>query len=212
MTTLAGAYLDAATSAAELLDRTAVAEQWDQPSALAEFTVRGLAGHLASQVLGVAGVLDSQPGPDIEVVPLREHYGKVRWRGVDVNDQINVDIRSSGERWADQGPAALVTAVREAIESLRTRLSEVDGQRPVVVPAGWALSVDDYLTTRLLEISVHNDDLAVSVGVTAPELPARVINPVLELLLMLALRRHGQTAVLRALSRAERAPASIAAI
>jgi hypothetical protein len=72
--------------------------------------------------------------------------------------------------------------------------------------------VNDLLTTRMMEIAVHSDDLAVSVGVPTPELPVRVLHPVYDLLFLLALRRHGHTAVLRALSRAERAPASIAAI
>jgi hypothetical protein len=66
--------------------------------------------------------------------------------------------------------------------------------------------------TRLLEIAVHTDDLAVSVGVPTPSLPAAVLDPVLHLLLRLAARRHGPTAVLRALSRAERAPVNISAL
>jgi len=62
-----------------------------------------------------------------------------------------------------------------------------------------------------MEIAVHSDDLAVSVGVPTPPLPAAVIDPVLALLTQVAVRRHGQTAVLRTLSRSERAPATIAA-
>ena len=64
----------------------------------------------------------------------------------------------------------------------------------------------------MLEISVHLDDLAVSAGLPTPELPRDVLDPVLTLLHELAVRRHGPLAVLRALRRAERAPASIAAI
>jgi hypothetical protein len=46
--------------------------------------------------------------------------------------------------------------------------------------------------------------------VQAADSPA-VLDPVLGLLTGLAARRHGPTAVLRALSRSERAPASISA-
>jgi hypothetical protein len=77
---------------------------------------------------------------------------------------------------------------------------------------GWSLRLDDFLTTRLMEIAVHSDDLAVSVGVPAPELPLAALDPVVVLLSRLALRRHGQAALLRALSRAERAPTTIAAL
>jgi hypothetical protein len=75
-----------------------------------------------------------------------------------------------------------------------------------------ALTVDDFLTTRMMEIAVHSDDLAVSVGIDTPESPVRVLHPVYDLLFVLALRRYGHSAILRALSRSERAPATVAAI
>jgi hypothetical protein len=77
--------------------------------------------------------------------------------------------------------------------------------------AGWSLSLPDFLLTRMMEIAVHSDDLAVSVDVATPALSDDALRPVLGLLSDLAVRRHGAAAVLRALSRAERAPASIAA-
>ena len=77
---------------------------------------------------------------------------------------------------------------------------------------GWALTLDDFLTTRTMELAVHLDDLAVSVGHPAPDLPDAAFEPVLTLLARLAARRHGQAAMLRALARSERAPAAINAI
>jgi hypothetical protein len=211
--TQAEAYLDAAQSAATLLEDPAVVARWDEPSALAEFTVRGLAAHLGTQVLMVAGVLTGDTPPDTPTKRLEEHYGQVRWRGADVDQETNVSIRTGGEERARAGHAALVADVRTAIDGLRPVLADLDGQRPVLLPwVGWALTVDDFLTTRMLEIAVHSDDLAVSVGIDTPDLPVRVLHPVYDLLFVLALRRHGHTAVLRALSRAERAPATIAAI
>ena len=52
---------------------------------------------------------------------------------------------------------------------------------------------------------MHSDDLAVSVDIDAPALPEPVLGPVLALLVGVSLRRHGQAAVVRALSRRERA-------
>ena len=79
-------------------------------------------------------------------------------------------------------------------------------------PAGpWALRLDDFLTTRMMEIAVHSDDLACSAGVPTPQLPDAVLDPVFALLSRLAARRHGAPALLRALTRAERAPATVAA-
>ena len=67
-------------------------------------------------------------------------------------------------------------------------------------------------TVRLIgQAAVQPLDLAVSVDVATPALSDDALRPVLGLLSDLAVRRHGAVAVLRALSRAERAPASIAA-
>jgi hypothetical protein len=52
---------------------------------------------------------------------------------------------------------------------------------------------------------VHSDDLAVSVDVEPPPLPEHVLGPVLALLVGISLHRHGQAAVVRGLSRRERA-------
>jgi hypothetical protein len=85
--------------------------------------------------------------------------------------------------------------------------------RPVRIPlwGPWSLLLDDLLTTRMMELAVHSDDLAVSVGIATPAPPERAVDTVIQLLSRLAVRRHGPTAVLRALSRAERAPATVAA-
>ena len=58
---------------------------------------------------------------------------------------------------------------------------------------------------------VHGDDLAASVGVDTPTYPDDVVGPVLALLTGVAVRRHGQTAVVRGLSRPQRAPGTISA-
>jgi uncharacterized protein (TIGR03083 family) len=213
MTDLADAFLVAAGSAADLLADPAVAESWDKPSALAEFSVRGLAGHLAQQVLNAPAVLTGEVPDNVSPLSLEQHYGQVRWRGADINNETNSGIRSGGEARAQAGPAALVADVRAAIERLQALLPDVDGARTVFLSwSGSALTADDFLITRMMEIAVHSDDLAVSVGVATPTLPVRVMHPVYDLLFVLALRRHGNTAVLRALSRAERAPASISAL
>jgi hypothetical protein len=56
----------------------------------------------------------------------------------------------------------------------------------------------------------RTDDLAVSLGVPTPLLPDPVFDPVRDLLVRLAVRRHSQSAVISALTRRERA-GSIAA-
>jgi hypothetical protein len=205
------AYLVAAASAAALLRDPAVAASWTGDSALACFTVGGLAGHLAGQVTFVTQTL-SGPEPAGDPVSLLGHYERVRWIGADLDDEVSVAIRQGGEDAATGGAAALADRVDGAIDELRAALTAEPEHRLVQPPAGpWGLHLDDFLITRMMEIAVHSDDLACSVGVPTPELPASVLDPVLALLSGLAVRRHGATALLRALSRAERAPATIAA-
>jgi hypothetical protein len=104
------------------------------------------------------------------------------------------------------GPAA--SAARE----LREQLATEPANRVVLIPWGpWSLTLDDMLITRIMEIAVHGDDLAYSVGLPGLQLPEAVADIATGLLVRLAVRRSGQAAVLRALARQERAPQSIAA-
>lgn len=205
-------FIGAADVAVALLGDPAVAARWSEPSALAKLSVGGLAAHLARQVTRVLEVLDA-PVPAGPPIPVIDHYRQSAWVGADVDSQANAGIRDRSEQDAEAGASAVLAGATEALAELRRRLPAEPADRVVGVPwMGWSLTLDDFLLTRMLEISVHSDDLAVSVGVATPSLPAGVIEPVLDLLCRLAVHRHGVTAVLRALSRAERAPATIAAI
>jgi uncharacterized protein (TIGR03083 family) len=204
-------FLGMARSAAELLREPAVAAGWGEPSALAEFSVGGLAGHLAYQVLAIPEIL-AQPVPAEQVVPLLEHYARVPWIDAGLDGDINVRIRRGGEQVAAAGPATLADQVDAVIADLAASLASAPN-RPVRIPfwGPWSLLLDDMLVSRMMELAVHADDLAVSVGIATPPLPPAAVDTVVDLLARLAVRRHGPTPVLRALTRAERAPTTIAA-
>ncbi|SFK31655.1 Mycothiol maleylpyruvate isomerase N-terminal domain-containing protein [Streptosporangium canum] len=211
MTDTRADFLSTARSAADLLRDSAVAAAWSRPSALPEFSVAALAGHLAYQILVIPQLLTS-PVPQEETVALLEHYSRVRWIGADLDDDINVRIRRGGQEISAEGHAALVARVDLALGELDGSLVSATN-RPVRISlwGPWSLVLDDMLITRMMELAVHSDDLAVSVGMAAPTLPPGAVNTVIGLLARLAVRRHGPIDVLRALSRAERAPATIAA-
>jgi len=205
-------YMTAAESAVALLGDPAVAAAWSKPSALTEFSVAGLAGHLAHQLVRVSGLLESADGVTGEPIALLEHYTRSPWVQAGLDHESNVSIRRGGEQAAAEGPVALAARAAELLEGQRRGLPEQPEDRVVHLPwSGWALTLDDFLLTRMVELVVHSDDLAASVGVETPALPDDVIEPVVELLARLAVHRHGATAVIRTLSRAERAPATISA-
>jgi hypothetical protein len=154
-------------------------------------------------------LIEADPS-DLAPISLDEHYERVSWIGAAVDDEVSVDIRSGGDANAAAGPQDLLARLAEARDRLPGLLAGTSPDRPVLVPwQGWALARDDFLVMRMMEITVHSDDLAASVGITAPTLPDAVLGPVLALLTRLAVRRHGQSAVVAALARAERAPRAI---
>jgi hypothetical protein len=211
MSAIRQAYLEAATAAEALLRDDAVVAAWSKPSALTGFTVGGLAAHLLGQLTYPVRAL-AAPAPDGTPIPVLEHYQRVAWIGADLDADANVAIVAGGEREAEAGPAEIARAAADALASLTETLPTVAEDRRVAPPSGgWALWLDDHLLTRMMEIVVHSDDLAVSVGIETPELPPSVVEPVVDLLTRIALRRRGSVAVVRALSRAERAPETISA-
>ncbi len=177
-----------------------------------KLSVQGLAGHLAGQIFFIPKMM-AEPEPVEPVISIHEYYARVQWIGSDLDDPFNQLIRDSGEQDAADGPAALAERVADRVEELRGTLPSAPS-RTVHRPnwGNWSISFDDFVASRLLEIVVHSDDLAYSVGIPTPEFPVQAIETVVDLLSRIALRRHGAVKVLRALARAERAPATIAAI
>jgi hypothetical protein len=207
----AQSYLAAAAAAAGLVSEPAVAGRWTEPSALAGMSVGALAGHLARQVFNVETLL-AQGACDDPPIPLLEHYARSAWLGAAPDDPSNVTVRESSAAEAAGGPAELAERTRAALARLAERLPGERQDRAVLVPWGpWPLTLADLLITRMMEIAVHDDDLAFSVGLPTPALPDEVTDTVVMLLARLAVRRHGPVTVVRAFSRAERAPATVAA-
>jgi hypothetical protein len=206
------AYPEAAAQAVVLVGAPEVADAWEEPSALAEMTVGALAGHLAYQIFSVSSALE-ESASEVAPIPLLEHYARAAWLGAPLDSEVNVGIRAKGESIASGGPESLSERANAAVAEQRTKLAVLSGDQAVFMPqTGWALTLDNFLTTRMMELAVHTDDLCVSVGLATPELPDAAFDPVLILLARIAARRHGQIALLRALARAERAPAAINAI
>jgi hypothetical protein len=177
-------------------------------------SVGALASHLGRQVLLTPVLLAADP-PAEAPVPLLDHYLRSPWIGTPLDEPVNVRVREGSESAASGGAAALAQQVKAAAHELRALLAGVPSDRVIAIPwAGWAMTLDDYLSTRLLEIVVHCDDLAASPGLTVdpPKLPDQALDATLVTLVRIAARRHGAVPVLRALSRKERAPGSIAAI
>ena len=204
------AFLSSAATAGTLLREPALAARWSEPSALGDFSVGGLARHLANQVTHAVPLLAADPGAS--AVPVLEHYTRNAWVTSGIDGRDNVAIRRKGEAHAAvTTPGALADEFDVALAELH-RVVPVEPDDRVVDFRAWGLTVDDFLLTRVMELVVHTDDLAVSLGVPTPELPPAATEATILLLSRVAAWRHGPLAVVRALARRERAPESIAAL
>ncbi len=193
----------AAAVALDIIQRGEVRDQWLMPSALPKMSIGALACHLGRQV-----VLGAELLPMAADVPLLEsvdaHYHRAAWVMSTSPDDPSND-RSADDAEAALGAAALADRSAGALETVRRLLAAGTARDVVPVPwQGWSLRRDDFLLTRMLEVVVHTDDLALSAGVSTPEFPAEVFAPVRDLLVRLAVKRHGQSAVISALTRSER--------
>jgi hypothetical protein len=195
---------------AGLVARPEVSAAWAVESSCAGMSVGGLARHLVSQPVNVVRLLTSELPAGTETIDVLEHYARAAWVREDLDGDTNTSIRAASDEQAGEGPEAALDLVSRASEQLATALA---GAPPTVyIPwQGWALDTDDFLVTRLMEMVVHADDLAASVAVPVPEFGPGVLDPVLRLLVALSVRRHGQGALVRALTRPQRAPATVAA-
>ena len=196
-------YLEAADRAVQLLGAGEVARGWEAESVLTGMSVGGLAGHLARSVLQVEWFLDGEVLGADPVSPVR-YYGRL----VDTalpGSPLNVGVCARSEETASAGPTAVADHARAALERLTRRLGKEPADRRVAVlhRPGVEMLLDGYLQTRCVELAVHLEDLALSVGsdVRAPEAATAVA---VDVLVAAARDRHGDQAVLHALARRER--------
>jgi uncharacterized protein (TIGR03083 family) len=209
--TLTDTVLGSARTVRDLALSDAVRDRWHEESACEGMTVGGLAFHLAGQARGLVRLLP-EPPDDTEVISTREHYRRAAWANSDLAGDANVEIREGSDDQARAGYDALADRLEADLAVLPAALAGVDDDTPVLIPwQGWSLTARDFAVTRLMEMVVHADDLAASVGVETPAFPEPAVREVLGLLTDVAVDRHGQAALVRALSRPQRAPASVTA-
>ena len=200
------ALLRATAALTELVAAPEVAEAWDRESALPGFTVGGVVAHLVSQPETAVEFLGIQPPPPhAPVVSLAELYERTDWFAAAVDAEENTSIRDDFNADGCGSSGALGGDPRAGAGRAAGRGVAAAGDTTYVPWQDCSLATDDFLVVRLMEVVVHADDLAASVGLPTPAFDDDVLHPALALLALLGARRHGQDAAIRALSRAERA-------
>lgn len=206
------AFTHAADRVLALVSRPEVAAGWDEESSCAGMSVGGLARHLVDQsgyVVEFLGI-DPEAHGTRPSIGLLEHYAWSPWAHEDLTGPDNLDIRDTWNALAGEGHAAAVALQETSLGAL----PDVLAAAPTWMYLPWQdvrMAVDDFVVTRMMEIVVHSDDLADSVGLPTPSFGPAVAEPVVALLGALAAERHGEGAVVRTLVRPQRAPATVTA-
>jgi uncharacterized protein (TIGR03083 family) len=193
------AFLEALEAIAALVGREETAAAWSSPSVLEGYDVGSLAGHVTSTVEALERYLAAPDGTG-DLVDATDYYSAVPTP--ELAADLHAGVRERGAAIGELGPARVRERLVEAHVRLDQRLSVEDGRRVLAVFGGVPMRLDEYLVTRIVELVVHGDDLAVSVGVGGLETSATPM--AVDALVAVARRRHGETAVLRGLARQER--------
>ncbi len=201
MNAVRSAFLEAAGSIRALIASDELQSRWDGPSALESFSIKGLAGHLVRAVQAPVTYLEQDIPQGAEPVAAVDYYAPVL-ASLDEAGHREVIVR--GEENAGASASDLLAAYDLAIINLERALNDEPAHRLIRVFMDVVLRYDDYLLSRICEVLIHADDLAVSLAIDPPPFPKMAADFAIEHLVEVARRVHGDRAVLIALSRRER--------
>ena len=203
-------FFDATSSVADLIASPAVGDHWGQRSCLEGFTVGGLAGHIVRSVQTLVDLLERPLPNGARVVTPAEFFGVNKPKGPVLDDRIAKFIVDDGQNRAEFGQWAVVGTFRELVGQAEQVLGDLNATTiiPTIrIPDG-VTSLGIYLTTRVVELVVHGDDLASSVGIEwQPPFLAGAL--AIGILVQIASEQHGAVEVLRVLARSERAASDV---
>ena len=201
MSPIRSLYLQTASATVELLNNPELDAGWDTISVLPAFRVSGLAGHLARSIFQVDEYLDS-PVEGRPPITAAVYFAELEGAD-DIGSPLNMSIRDRGDEVARRGSTELAAAAESVLTTLRARLAEAPPDRSIQVFQGRALLLDEYLKTRIVEMVVHVEDLALSIG-SGVGLPVAAITVATDTVVAAGRVRHGDLAFLRGMTRRER--------
>lgn len=193
--------IEAMEAAAGLVADPAVGAAWATPSALPGMTVGALAAHLIRAAGATVAYLDRT---DPTARPSGEPLTAVSYFHAAVDAPIHDRIKEVSSDESAIGHTAMAEKAAALAVTMAERLTAEPEDRLVAALGDRMLTLDDFCRTRLIEILLHVDDLAVSVGLDRPETDPEGPAIVTDIIIGIARDTGDPWQVLYALSRAER--------
>jgi Mycothiol maleylpyruvate isomerase N-terminal domain len=166
---------------------------------LGAWDIAGLTGHTLRAVKTVLTYLGRPEPLGQDLFDAADYYAAaMAWRDGDPAAADAAVAQRGADELAGIEPAGFVSAFEEAIEDASATLQAAHGFRLVASPFG-SIRLDDYLRTRLLEITIHGIDLATAQGIDWSP-PDEAVSDGLSLLTEVARRRGNGPALLVALT------------
>ena len=167
-------------------------------------TVAALAGHLLH-----SGILMVDEAFAITEVPVGKPITAARllsWTPLEGESPVHDGVRAFAESQAIKGRDELVERARASLKRGEAAVADASPNMALAFPWTPSLSMTlvEFLRTRILELVVHGDDLAHSVGVEQLPFERDAIDLACHLGVDINLERYGSAAVLRSLFRRDR--------
>lgn len=196
-----GLVVEAVEAAAELLAHPAVAPRWDEPSALEGMTVGALCAHLVRAAGATLAYLDRT---DPAARPDGALLTPVTYFHAAIASPIHDRIKQVSATESTLGPGDTAAKCAAIAADMRRRFADEPAGRLVAALGGRMLTLDDFCRTRMIEVLLHLDDLAVSIDVPRP--PTDPAGPaiVIDILIGIARDQRGDWDVIHGLGRTER--------
>ncbi|NJQ03568.1 sterol carrier family protein [Streptomyces zingiberis] len=133
------------------------------PSGLAGWSVRDLVMHLTRTFDALPRLLAVEAPPRAEL-DLQEFVTAMRTRAGEFAERVAEDaVRDAAELPGSGGPDEVLARLDAAVDRLAAAVARTDGRQPLWTVLG-AMTVDDFVVTRVLEAVVHADDLTSATG------------------------------------------------
>ncbi len=212
---VAKAFREATEAFAEVLKGPEVELAWAEPSALEGYTVGGIVAHVNAAIGWTVRLLELPVPLDVRPMSRADFLGfchslKIGPAGAGRHPLHDV-LRDQFEQAARKGMESTRDKFLGLTERLAERLEGESGERAVDLrpTAPLVLRIGDWMPSRIVELVVHGDDLATSVGIDPPPVPDAAAAVTIDHLMATARAAHGDLAVIRALARRERADAAV---